>query len=98
VQRSYANFSYQVGSWMTPHRVIAESLPPEVFGPGGLWLEGIGVDRGISYMRERLVMELSRHANATTTPKVRAYIQVAELATELGVSETTKAASATRWT
>ena len=39
-------------------------------------------------------MELSLHANATTTPKVRAYIQrskkpVAELADELGVSETT---------
>ncbi|MGY2811667.1 transposase-like protein [Bradyrhizobium sp. USDA 4506] len=39
-------------------------------------------------------MELSLHANATTTPKTRAYIQrsrksVAELATELGVSETT---------
>ena len=39
-------------------------------------------------------MELKLHANATTTPKVRAYIQssmasVAELAAELGVSETT---------
>jgi transposase-like protein len=39
-------------------------------------------------------MELNLHANATTTPKVRAYIQrskspVAELATQLGVSETT---------
>jgi transposase-like protein len=39
-------------------------------------------------------MELNLHANATTTPKVRAYIQcskkpVAELANELGVSETT---------
>jgi transposase InsO family protein len=39
-------------------------------------------------------MELTLHANATTTPKVRAYIQrskrsVAELAAELGVSETT---------
>jgi transposase InsO family protein len=39
-------------------------------------------------------MELSLHANATTTPKVRAYIQrsrkpVAELSAELGVSETT---------
>jgi transposase-like protein len=39
-------------------------------------------------------MELNLHANATTTPKVRAYIQrssarVAELAAELGVSETT---------
>jgi transposase-like protein len=39
-------------------------------------------------------MELSLHANATTTPKVRAYIQrskkaIAELATELGVSQTT---------
>jgi len=39
-------------------------------------------------------MELSLHANATTTPKTRAYIQrsrrsVAELAAELGVSETT---------
>ena len=39
-------------------------------------------------------MELNLHANATTTPKVRAYIQrskrpVAELADELGVSETT---------
>ena len=39
-------------------------------------------------------MELNLHANATTTPKVRAYIQrskrsVAELAVELGVSETT---------
>jgi IS30 family transposase len=39
-------------------------------------------------------MELNLHANATTTPKVRAYIQrskspVAALASELGVSETT---------
>ena len=39
-------------------------------------------------------MELSLHANATTTPRVRAYIQrsrkpVADLAIELGVSETT---------
>ena len=39
-------------------------------------------------------MELSLHANATTTPRVRAYIQrsrksVVELAAELGVSETT---------
>jgi hypothetical protein len=39
-------------------------------------------------------MELSLHANATTTPKTRAYIQrskksVAEMAAELGVSETT---------
>src|SRR3982074_1769092 len=39
-------------------------------------------------------MELNLHANATTTPKVRAYIQrskrpVADLAAELGVSETT---------
>jgi len=39
-------------------------------------------------------MELNLHANATTTPKVRAYIQrskkpVVELAAELGVSETT---------
>src|SRR5262245_48884873 len=39
-------------------------------------------------------MELNLHANATTTPKTRAYIQrsskpVAELSAELGVSETT---------
>jgi transposase-like protein len=39
-------------------------------------------------------MELSLHANATTTPRIRAYIQrskrpVAELSAELGVSETT---------
>jgi transposase InsO family protein len=39
-------------------------------------------------------MDLSLHANATTTPKIRAYIQcskasVAALADELGVSETT---------
>ena len=39
-------------------------------------------------------MELNLHANATTTPKIRAYIQrsrkaVAELAGELGISETT---------
>ncbi len=39
-------------------------------------------------------MDLKLHANATTTPKTRAYIQrstasVAELARELGVSETT---------
>ncbi len=39
-------------------------------------------------------MELNLHANATTTPKTRAYIQrskktVAELAAELGVNETT---------
>jgi transposase-like protein len=39
-------------------------------------------------------MQLTLHANATTTPKTRAYIQasersVAELAEELGVNETT---------
>ena len=39
-------------------------------------------------------MELNLHANATTTPKTRAYIQrskksAAQLAAELGVSETT---------
>jgi transposase-like protein len=39
-------------------------------------------------------MELKLHANATTTPKIRAYIQqsqasVAALSRELGVSETT---------
>ena len=39
-------------------------------------------------------MELNLHANATTTPKVRAYIQrsnkkIAALASELGVSQTT---------
>ena len=39
-------------------------------------------------------MELALHANATTTPRVRSYIQrskkpVAVLASELGVSETT---------
>ena len=40
-------------------------------------------------------MQLKLHANATTTPKTRAYIQastasVAELALELGHSETNK--------
>ena len=39
-------------------------------------------------------MDLTLHANATTTPRTRSYIQrskraVAELAVELGVSETT---------
>jgi transposase-like protein len=39
-------------------------------------------------------MELNLHANATTTPKTRSYIQrskksVVDLAAELGVSETT---------
>lgn len=39
-------------------------------------------------------MDLKLHANVTTTPRTRAYIQasrasVAELAAELGVSETT---------
>ena len=39
-------------------------------------------------------MDLALHANATTTPKTRSYIQrskkpVSELAGELGVSETT---------
>jgi len=39
-------------------------------------------------------MDLALHANATTTPRTRSYIQrskksVTELATELGVSETT---------
>jgi hypothetical protein len=66
--------------------------PPSCLVPGDC-LDGIGVDRGISYIRERLA-ELNLHANATTTPKVRAYIQrskkpVAELANERGVSETT---------
>ena len=39
-------------------------------------------------------MQIKLHANATTTPKIRAYIQqspvsVADLATELGVTQTT---------
>jgi transposase len=43
---------------------------------------------------EEVFMQVNLHANATTTPKVRAYIQtstapVAELAEELGVSEPT---------
>jgi hypothetical protein len=39
-------------------------------------LDGIDVERGIYHVRERLASgELSLHANATTTPKVRAYIQ-----------------------
>src|SRR4051794_20490454 len=70
------------------------SYPAKVFGPGRLGR------RNRCRARHRLpwgapcVMELNLHANATTTPKVRAYIQrskkaVAELADELGVSETT---------
>ena len=45
------------------------------------------------YQRED-IMQVNLHANATTTPKLRAYIQqssttVSELATELGVTKTT---------
>ncbi len=65
-----------------------------VFGPGGL----AGPNRCSPRHRLRQgapwVMQVRLHANATTTPKTRAYIQastasVAELAEELGVSETT---------
>src|SRR6185436_2848894 len=77
-----------------PLTFVEGAFPSSVFGPRGL------VGRNRCRPRHRLhqgaprVMELSLHANATTTPKTRAYIQrsrkpVAELAHELGVSETT---------
>jgi hypothetical protein len=65
-----------------------------VFGIGGL-VERNWFRKGRLFRQGALfVLELNLHANATTTPKVRAYIQrskkpVADLATELGVSQTT---------
>src|SRR4029077_8943272 len=70
------------------------SAPAIVFGRGGLVGWNRCRPRHLVYQGAPCVMELSLHANATTTPKVRAYIQrsrkpVADLAIELGVSETT---------
>src|SRR5882757_3998135 len=69
-------------------------IPAFVFGPGRLggWNRcrtGRPLHWGAPW-----VMDLALHANATTTPKTRSYIQhskkaVAELVDELGVSETT---------
>src|SRR5262245_28140700 len=68
--------------------------PACVFGLGGLVGWNRCRARHLIYSGAPGIMELSLHANATTTPKVRGYIQrskrsVAELAAELGVSETT---------
>src|SRR5690348_7697873 len=77
-----------------PPRFARSPSPAIVFGLGGL----VGWNRcrpwHLVCQGAPPVMELNLHANATTTPKERAYIQrskrpVAELAVELGVSETT---------
>src|SRR3954452_12604447 len=69
-------------------------VPANVFGPGRLGRRNRCRARHRVPWGAPCVMELNLHANATTTPKVRAYIQrsrkaVAELAGELGISETT---------
>jgi IS30 family transposase len=69
-------------------------VPANVFGPGRLFGWNRCREGRLFRQGAPCVMELNLHANATTTPKVRAYIQrskssVAELASELGVSETT---------
>src|SRR3954453_22641807 len=69
-------------------------VPADVFGPGRLGRRNRCRARHCVPWGAPCVMELNLHANATTTPKVRAYIQrskkaVAELAGELGISETT---------
>src|ERR1700712_1406487 len=70
------------------------SCPAKVFGPGRLFRWNRCRPWHLIRPGAPRIMELSLHANATTTPKVRAYIQrsrkpVAELSAELGVSETT---------
>src|SRR5204863_8627918 len=69
-------------------------MPAKVFGPGRLVGWNWCRPRHLICQGAPRVMELNLHANATTTPKERGYIQrskkpVAELAVELGVSETT---------
>src|SRR4051812_47730917 len=69
-------------------------VPACVFGSGGLVGWNRCRPRHLVCQGAPHIMELSLHANATTTPKVRAYIQashqsVSELALEVGVSETT---------
>jgi len=54
----------------------------------------VGLRRGYGCLAIGVHKDLKLHANATTTSKVRGYIQrsaasVAELAAELGVSQTT---------
>src|SRR5437667_11777430 len=73
---------------------VGPSCPAKVFGPGGLVGWNRCRPRHCLHQGAPRVMELNLHANATTTPKVRTYIQrskkpVAELVGELGVSETT---------
>src|SRR3954451_19452653 len=75
-------------------RLMPPSYPAKVFGPGRLGRWNRCRPRHRVPWGAPCVMELNLHANATTTPKGRAYIQrskkaVAELAAELGVSETT---------
>ena len=63
-------------------------VPANVFGPGRLFGWNRCREGRLFRQGAPCVMELNLHANATTTPKVRAYIQrskssVAELASEL---------------
>src|ERR1700760_1696305 len=74
--------------------LFAVSYPAKVFGPGGLVGRNRCRARHLVRQGAPRNMDLSLHANATTTPKIRSYIQrsrasVAGLAAELGVSETT---------
>src|SRR5262249_62209195 len=75
-------------------RALFPLVPAKLFGSGGLVGWNRCRPRHLICEGAPCVMELSLHANATTTPKVRAYIQrsrkpVADLAAELGVSEPT---------
>src|SRR6478609_4231141 len=74
--------------------LLAAVVPAQVFSPWGLVGWNRCRPRHLIHQGAPRVMELNLHANATTTPKERAYIQrskapAAELAAELGVSETT---------
>src|SRR3982074_234530 len=71
------------------HRLAfgARWVPAFVFDPGGLFGRNRCRPRHLVYQGAPRVMELNLHANATTTPKIRAYIQrskkpVAELSAE----------------
>src|ERR1700744_1408075 len=82
------------------HWLLATTAPPLrvvhafVLGPGRVRGWNRCKPRHLISQGAPWVMKLNLHANATTTPKVRAYIQrskksAAELAAELGVGETT---------
>jgi transposase InsO family protein len=73
---------------------VADITPASVLCSGGLVGWNRCTPRDLVHQGAPRVMQVRLHANATTTPKVRAYIQqstapVSVLAAELGVSEQT---------